>query len=88
MDKELLKKIATVILEHYEEDDGYSRDVHALFDTPTDEKTTRTIYGVDLDVVLKSGKNILVFAIVSCEKNSARVGWNRVRYKPSREMEG
>ena len=74
MDKELLKKIATVILEHYEEDDnyfedGYSRDVHALFETPIDEiyycSGEHGVQGVDLDVVLKSEEKVNAYWYLS-----------------------
>ena len=79
MDKELFKKIAIAILEHYEEDDGYflvsrnkvynkiqddgySRDVHALFKTPAQFKCTNgSACGVDLDVVFDDGEKIKAY---------------------------
>ena len=67
MDKELLKKIATVILEHYEEDDGcfedgYHRNPYDLFETPIEFKcTSGSAYGVDLDVVFDDGEKMKAY---------------------------
>ena len=50
----------------YEEDDnyfedGYHRNPSDIFKTPVDLKFDTDIYGVDLDVVLKSGEKIKAY---------------------------